>query len=68
MTLEETKDYLSSLPGVIALYWFMENINEDHPHRTELFFYCRERVGRYWIDTKAELKWDKQMFDRLNRI
>lgn len=47
MTLTETINYLDTLPGVLALFWFMENVNEEHPHRQELFFYCRERVRRY---------------------
>jgi hypothetical protein len=74
-TIEQIKEYLDSLPGVLALFWFMENVSDEHPHRTELFFYCRERVRRYALTTpthssvhwKHELKWDTQMFERLER-
>lgn len=71
MTYEETTDYLDSLPGVLALFWFMENVNEDDPHRSELFFYCRERARRYSFNPnaaeqgeawKAELKVDAKLF------
>lgn len=47
MTLTETTAHLDTLPGVLALFWFMENVGDEHPHRNELFFYCRERVRRY---------------------
>lgn len=68
MTFEETKDYLDSLPGVLALFWFMENVGDEHPHRTELFFYCRERARRYSKDGyQAELKFDRQMFELISK-
>ncbi len=66
MTLDQTRDYLDTLPAVLALFWFMENVDSDHPHRTSLFFYCRERARRYSGDGwKNELQWDKQMFERM---
>lgn len=46
MNIEQTVAYLDTLPGVLALFWFMENVSDEHPHRQELFFYCRERVCR----------------------
>lgn len=74
MTYQQTVNYLDMLPGVLALWWFMENVNEDHPHRSELFFYCRERVRRYQHDSgkkdqhdahKAELAYDDEAFRRM---
>lgn len=71
MTYQDTVDYLDSLPGVLALFWFMENVNDDHPHRSELFFYCRERVRRYSATPghsdhenayKREMVADKKLF------
>lgn len=62
MTLGETINYLDSMPGVLALWWFMENVSDEHPHRTDLFFYCRERVRRYQSHRKDELAWDKLMW------
>lgn len=44
MSLDQTQAYLDTLPLATALFWFIENVNEDSPHRTALFFYCRERV------------------------
>lgn len=44
MTLTQTKKYLRPLPLDQALWWFIENIDADHKHRTALFFYLRERV------------------------
>lgn len=57
MNLEQTKDYLNGLPLALALWWFIENSNEDDPHRSELFFYLRERVRTH--DPKAEAKFAK---------
>lgn len=37
-------DYLASLPLSEALWWFIENISEDHPLRNHYFFKLRERV------------------------
>ncbi len=72
MTYQETIEYLDNLPGVLALFWFMENVGDEHPDRQELFFYCRDRVRRYqngpkWQKSvyKAELAWDAYCFKRL---
>jgi hypothetical protein len=73
-TYQQIAEYLDALPGVLALWWFMENVNDDHPHRSELFFYCRERVRRYShnahkADQRSayldELEWDREAFRRL---
>ena len=37
------RQLLTDLPLVEALWWFTENIAEDDPERTELFFLLRER-------------------------
>lgn len=37
------KSYLDSLDIADALWWFIENIHENHPDRSEIFFYLRER-------------------------
>ena len=29
-----------------ALWWFIENVDDDHPARTDLFFYLRERMRK----------------------
>lgn len=39
-----TEQYLKTLPLTEALWWFIENVGEDHPERTALFFSLRERV------------------------
>jgi hypothetical protein len=72
MTLEEKKDYLDALPGVLALWWFMENVSDEDPDRQALFFHCRERVRRYqgdghhsskpWVE---ELQFDKWAFEQI---
>ena len=54
LTLEETKEHLDGLLTVHAIWWFIENSNEDDPHRNELFFYLRERYRNY--DPKADYK------------
>lgn len=41
------KNYLATLPLVAALWWFIENIGEDHADRNDLFFYLRERVRQH---------------------
>lgn len=46
MTLDETKEYLDALPLAEALFWFIENIGDDDPIRTDVFFYLRERYRR----------------------
>lgn len=71
-TYESITAYLDTLPGVLALWWFMENVHEEHEHRSELFFYCRERVCRYRHDPtrkdqtlafEVELAFDADMFE-----
>ncbi|HVH93181.1 MAG TPA: hypothetical protein VM783_17590 [Candidatus Acidoferrum sp.] len=64
MSYQEIIDYLDSLPGVLALFWFMENVSDEHLHRQQLFFYCRERARRYQHNYKAELKYDAIMFKK----
>lgn len=59
MNTEETKDYLHGLPLTQALWWFIENSNEDDPNRSELFFYMRERVRTH--DPKTEYKLAKRL-------
>lgn len=44
MTFTEIKAYLDPLPLVDALWWFIENLNDDDPVQSEVFFYLRERV------------------------
>lgn len=72
MTYEQTINYLDTLPGVLALFWFMENVADDHEDRQQLFFYCRERVRRYGATPgytdhenayKRELAADKKLFE-----
>jgi hypothetical protein len=59
MTYDQTTDYLNGLPLAAALWWFIENCNEDDPHRSELFFYLRERVRNH--DPKQEFKHAKAL-------
>lgn len=35
--------YTDTLPLVEALWWFIENVTEGDPQRTELFFHLRAR-------------------------
>jgi hypothetical protein len=44
MNAGQTIDYLRTLPLVEALWWFIENVDEDYPGRTEIFFALRVRV------------------------
>jgi hypothetical protein len=44
MTLAATKLYLSSITLPAALWWFIENVNDEDRYRTEIFFFLRERV------------------------
>lgn len=41
--VQSTMDHLNGLPLTDALWWFIENVNEDDPHHSEVFFYLRER-------------------------
>ena len=40
------KEYVSNMALTKALFWFIENINEDDPDRTAWFFYLRERYQK----------------------
>lgn len=46
MTMNEQQiiTHLDTLDLAQALWWFIENVNEDSPERTPVFFYLRERV------------------------
>jgi hypothetical protein len=44
--------YLSGLPLVEALWWFIENIPDDHPRRNDVFFYLRERYRNELMTTE----------------
>lgn len=44
MTAEQTIAYLCSLELADALWWFIENVNDETPGRTEIYFALRERV------------------------
>lgn len=59
VTFDETKGHLDGLPLVTALWWFIENSNEDDPHRNELFFYLRERVRN--LNPKDEYRYTKAL-------
>lgn len=43
MSTDEIKKYLDTLSLVQALWWFIENIAEDNPRRSNIFFYLRSR-------------------------
>lgn len=43
---QDWRPHLDSLPLVAALWWFIENIDGDHPQRDELFFHLRDRYRR----------------------
>lgn len=49
-----TRDFLDNLPTLNALWWFIENVEQDDPDRTELFFYLRERVRAHNTGNKHE--------------
>lgn len=36
-------DHLNTLNITQALWWFIENCDRDYPHRSDIFFYLRER-------------------------
>ena len=63
MNTQETIDYLISLPTVFALWWFIENVTEDDPRRTELFFHLRERVREHQTDMKSAQRMDRSLND-----
>jgi len=62
MSLEETKSHLDWLPMANALWWFIENSNDDDPHRSELFFYLRERMRNH--DPKADFKYAQKWMEQ----
>jgi len=37
------RQYVASRPLTEALWWFIENVSDDTPERTEIFFDLRER-------------------------
>jgi hypothetical protein len=58
MTVTEAKDYLDTLPFGYAVWWYVENVTEDDPIRTEVFFYLRERFRKYQDNPKAEHRYE----------
>lgn len=48
------REYVKSLSLVEALWWFIENVNDDTPHRTEIFFSLRERCREKFQHTKGQ--------------
>lgn len=44
MDRDQTIKYLSGLSITQALWWFIENVNECDPARSDIFFYLRARV------------------------
>ncbi|MCC8397293.1 hypothetical protein LJ656_32480 [Paraburkholderia sp. MMS20-SJTR3] len=44
MTTAETIAYLEREPLEYALWWFIENMNEESEGRTEVFFFLRGRM------------------------
>jgi hypothetical protein len=46
MNAGETIKYLETLSLSAALWWFIENMDDAGPDRTQVFFYLRERVRR----------------------
>lgn len=36
--------YLKTQPLTAALFWFIENVNDETPNRNDMFFHLRERV------------------------
>ncbi len=41
---ESYVEYIKGLPLNHALWWFIENISDDHPERAVIFFALRERI------------------------
>lgn len=66
MDYQQTIDYLDSLPSTLALFWVMENVNEEHPQRQQFFFYCRERARQVQQNFKQEQKFDAILYKRMN--
>lgn len=61
MTFEEIKNHLETCNIVNALWWFVENVNEESPHRSEVFFYLRERVRGYQGNPRLENSFAKNL-------
>jgi hypothetical protein len=59
MTYEQITNYLDGRPLVSALWWFMENVDSEDEHCSQLFFYLRERVRN--LDPKAEYKFTREL-------
>lgn len=59
MTYQQIKDYLDGLPMANALWWFIENVSDDNPHRNEVFFYLRGRM--MGLDIKADYQFAKRI-------
>ena len=47
MSTNEQIAYLETMPLVLALWWWIENVTVDDPSRNETFFYLRQRVRAY---------------------
>ncbi len=41
---ESIKNYFDTVSLSDALWWFIENIDEEHPDKTDIYFYLRERM------------------------
>lgn len=59
MTFQQIKDYLDTQPMAQALWWFIENVSDDNPSRTEVFFYLRGRMME--LDIKADYQYAKRL-------
>lgn len=59
MTYKQMEDYLNGRPLVDALWWFIENVDSEDEHSSQLFFYLRERVRN--LDPKAEFKFTQEL-------
>jgi hypothetical protein len=46
MGTAKTIEYLDTLDLPTALWWFIENVTDETPGRSEIFFHLRERVRR----------------------
>lgn len=42
--MNDYREHVASLPLMQALWWFIENVTDDLPYRSEIFFALRERV------------------------
>lgn len=60
MNYDQIIDHLDTLPITHALWWFIENVAEDSPHRTPLFFYLRSRFRVYQENPKGEQRYEDQ--------